>query len=77
MNDLKTTRVLEKSFHNSTRDGQVSLVSIYDVTNPPVHYCSWSLVHFCFESVDDIHEQIMKSKTIMINYLYQLARKRT
>ena len=31
---------------NSTREGQVSLVSTHDVTNPPVHYCNWSLVYF-------------------------------
>ena len=26
--------------------GQVSLVSTHDVTNPPVHYCNWSLAYF-------------------------------
>ena len=46
MNDLKTTSVLQKLYKNSTREGQVSLVSTHDVTNPPVHYCNWSLVYF-------------------------------
>ena len=46
MNDLKTTSVLQKLYNNSTREGQVSLVSTHDVTNPPVHYCNWSLVYF-------------------------------
>ena len=61
MNDLKTTSVLEKSFHKSTRDGQVSLVSTHDVTNPPVHYCNSSLLYFRLQSVDNIHKQVMKS----------------
>ena len=46
MNDLKTTSVLQKLYKNSTREGQVSLVSTHDVTNPPVHYCNRSLVYF-------------------------------
>ena len=46
MNDLKPTSVLQKLYKNSTREGQVSLVSTHDVTNPPVHYCNWSLVYF-------------------------------
>ena len=71
MNDLKTTSVLEKLFHNSTREGQVSLVSTHDVTNPPAHYCNWSLVYFCFQSVDNIHNQVMKSKTL--NYTIKIA----
>ena len=44
MNDLKATNVLKNLFNNSTREGQVSLVRTHDVTNPPVHYCNWSLV---------------------------------
>ena len=46
MNDPKTSSVLQKLYTNSTRKGQVSLVSTHDVTNPPVHYCNWSLVYF-------------------------------
>ena len=34
MNDLKATSALQKLYKNSTREGQVSLVSTYDVTNP-------------------------------------------
>ena len=32
------------------------------LTNPPVHYCNWSLVYFRFQSVDNILKQVMKSK---------------
>ena len=46
MNDLKATCVLQNLYKNSTREGQVSLVSTHDVTNPPVHYCNWSLAYF-------------------------------
>ena len=62
MNDLKTS-VQQKLYKNSTREGQVSLFSTHDVANPPVHYCNWSLVYFCFQNVENIHKQIMKSKT--------------
>ena len=54
MNDLKTTSVLQKLYKSSTREGQVSLVSTHDVTNPPMHYCNWSLVYFRFQSVKNI-----------------------
>ena len=64
MNDLKATNVLKNLSNNSTREGQVSLVSTHDVTNPPVHYCNWSLVKFCFQNADNIYKQVMKSKTI-------------
>ena len=53
MNDLKTTSVRQKLYKNSTREGQVSLVSTHDVTNPPVHCCNWSLVYFCFQNVEN------------------------
>ena len=33
MNDLKATSVLQNLYKNSTREGQVSLVSTHDVTN--------------------------------------------
>ena len=46
MNDLKATSVLQKLYKDSAREGQVSLVSTHDVTNPPVHYCNWSLAYF-------------------------------
>ena len=46
MNDLKATSVLQKLYKDSAREGQLSLVSTHDVTNPPVHYCNWSLVYF-------------------------------
>ena len=64
MNDLKTTGVLQKLYKNSTKEGQVSLVSTHDVTNPPVRDCNWSLAYFGFQSVDYIYKQVMKSKTI-------------
>ena len=59
MNGLKTTSVLEKLFHNSTREGQLSLVGAHDVKNSPLHYCNWSLVYFCFQSVDNIYKQVI------------------
>ena len=46
MNDLKAASVLQNLYKNSTTEGQVSLVSTHDVTNPPVHYCNWSLAYF-------------------------------
>ena len=46
MNDLKATSLLQKLYKDSAREGQVSLVSTHDVTNPPVHYCNWSLAYF-------------------------------
>ena len=35
MNDPKATSVLQKLCKDSAREGQVSLVSTHDVTNPP------------------------------------------
>ena len=66
MNDLKATSVLQKLYKDSAREGLVSLVSTHDVTNPPVHYWSVQLVSGIFwsQSVDYIHKQVMKSKTI-------------
>ena len=49
MNDFKTTSVLQKLFHNSTKAVLVSLVSTHDVTNPPVAACNWSLVYYRFQ----------------------------
>ena len=63
MNDLKAKSLLQNLYKNSTREGQVSLVSTHDVTNHPVHYCSWSLAYFG-SKVLTIFKQVMKSKTI-------------
>ena len=43
---MKATSVLQKLYIDSAREGQVSLVSTHDVTNPPVHYCNWFLAYF-------------------------------
>ena len=41
--NMKASNVLQKLYKNSTREGQVRLVSTHDVTNSPVHFCNWSL----------------------------------
>ena len=68
LENIKWTILKQQLYHknyikNSTREGQVSLVSTDDVTNPPVHYCNWSLVYFRFQKVENVQKQIMKSKT--------------
>ena len=46
MSSLKTTNVLQKLYKNSIREGQVSLVSTHDVTNPYLHiYASYIQSH--------------------------------
>ena len=62
MNDLKPTSVLQKLYKNSTREGQVSLVSTHDVTNPPVHYCNWSLVYFVSKMLNHIYKLLKNHK---------------
>ena len=61
MNDLKATSVLQKLYIDSARKGQVSLVSTHDVTSALLQLVSGL---FWFQSVDYIHKQVMKSKTI-------------
>ena len=71
MSDLKTTSVLQKLYKNSTREGQVSLVSTHDVTNPPVHYC---LDYNCFNVTwryisSDQFQNIKQTQIFKLKYL--------
>ena len=44
-------QVYYKNYIKIQPEGQVSLVSTHDVTNPPVHYCNWSLVYFVYNEL--------------------------
>ena len=63
MNDLKATSVLQKLYKDSAREGQVSLVSTHGVTKSSALLQLVSGI-FWLQSVDYIHKQVMKSKTI-------------
>ena len=75
MNDLKAASVLQKFYIDSAREGQVSLVSTHDVTNPPVHYCNCSLAYFgskvltIFTNNLKCMQVLFSNKTFAANYI--------